>query len=159
MSTSKGKGGTISIIVPHGSHVDDINQDVPVIVTGQRLADLRGLSPKQRAKAVIQTRPSGLRPYRSRGATSLRFAYAAAIPSGLDVGVASHFWQPCSPLCQLRWPYGVGSCRCGFPSQLRSPSLLAAARGESAQPSSSGGCLRMPRHRGSEQPVTLSERL
>ena len=55
MSASTAKGGAISTIVPHASHVDHINQDVQVIVTEQGLADLRGLSPKQRAKAVIST--------------------------------------------------------------------------------------------------------
>ena len=55
MSASTAKGGAISTIVPHASHVDHINQDVQVIVTEQGLADLRGLSPKQRAKVVIET--------------------------------------------------------------------------------------------------------
>ncbi|NYF98520.1 acetyl-CoA hydrolase/transferase family protein [Janibacter cremeus] len=50
---STAKGGDISTIVPQASHVDHINQDVQVIVTEQGLADLRGLSPKQRAKAII----------------------------------------------------------------------------------------------------------
>jgi succinyl-CoA:acetate CoA-transferase len=54
MSASTAKGGAISTIVPHASHVDHINQDVQVIVTEQGLADLRGLSPKQRAKVVIE---------------------------------------------------------------------------------------------------------
>lgn len=53
MSPSTAKGGNISTIVPHASHVDHITQDVQVIVTEQGLADLRGLSPKQRAKAII----------------------------------------------------------------------------------------------------------
>lgn len=55
MSASTAKGGAISTIVPHASRVDHINQDVQVIVTEQGLADLRGLSPKQRARAVIET--------------------------------------------------------------------------------------------------------
>ena len=55
MSASTAKGGAISTIVPCVSHVDHINQDVQVIVTEQGLADLRGLSPKQRAKVVIET--------------------------------------------------------------------------------------------------------
>jgi succinyl-CoA:acetate CoA-transferase len=54
MSPSTAKGGKISAIVPMASHVDHITQDVQVIVTEQGLADLRGLSPKQRAKVVIQ---------------------------------------------------------------------------------------------------------
>jgi succinyl-CoA:acetate CoA-transferase len=39
--------------VPQASHVDHISQDVQVIVTEQGLADLRGLSPKQRAEVII----------------------------------------------------------------------------------------------------------
>ncbi|CAN5225348.1 acetyl-CoA hydrolase/transferase family protein [soil metagenome] len=54
MSPSTAKGGKISAIVPHASHVDHINQDVQVIVTEQGLADLRGLSPKQRARVIIE---------------------------------------------------------------------------------------------------------
>jgi succinyl-CoA:acetate CoA-transferase len=53
MAASTARGGAISTIVPHASHVDHINQDVQVIVTEQGLADLRGLSPKQRAKVII----------------------------------------------------------------------------------------------------------
>jgi succinyl-CoA:acetate CoA-transferase len=53
MTPSVAKGGKISSIVPHASHVDHITQDVQVIVTEQGLADLRGLSPKQRADAII----------------------------------------------------------------------------------------------------------
>ena len=50
---STAKGGAISTIVPQVSHVDHINQDVQIIVTEQGLADLRGLSPRQRARAII----------------------------------------------------------------------------------------------------------
>jgi succinyl-CoA:acetate CoA-transferase len=53
MTPSTAKGGKISAIVPHVSHVDHINQDVQVIVTEYGLADLRGLSPKQRAELII----------------------------------------------------------------------------------------------------------
>jgi succinyl-CoA:acetate CoA-transferase len=53
MTKSVAKGGKISTIVPHASHVDHITQDVQVIVTEQGLADLRGLSPKQRAQVII----------------------------------------------------------------------------------------------------------
>ena len=53
MSPSIAKGGKISSIVPKASHVDHIVQDVQVLVTEQGLADLRGLSPKQRAKLII----------------------------------------------------------------------------------------------------------
>jgi succinyl-CoA:acetate CoA-transferase len=54
MTPSTAKGGKISAIVPMASHVDHINQDVQVIVTEQGLADLRGLSPKQRAEVIIE---------------------------------------------------------------------------------------------------------
>ena len=54
MTPSTAKGGKISAIVPQVSHVDHITQDVQVLVTEQGLADLRGLSPKQRAKLIIE---------------------------------------------------------------------------------------------------------
>ena len=53
MTPSIAKGGKISAIVPQASHVDHITQDVQVLVTEQGLADLRGLSPKQRAITII----------------------------------------------------------------------------------------------------------
>ncbi|GHH24767.1 acetyl-CoA hydrolase [Sphingomonas glacialis] len=54
MTPSTAKGGKISAIVPQASHVDHISQDVQVLVTEQGLADLRGLSPKQRAMLIIE---------------------------------------------------------------------------------------------------------
>ncbi len=54
MTPSTAKGGKISAIVPQASHVDHGSQDVQVIVTEQGLADLRGLSPKQRAKLIVE---------------------------------------------------------------------------------------------------------
>ncbi|MCP8891655.1 acetyl-CoA hydrolase/transferase family protein [Sphingomonas faeni] len=54
MTPSTAKGGDISAIVPQASHVDHISQDVQVLVTEQGLADLRGLSPKQRAQVIIE---------------------------------------------------------------------------------------------------------
>ena len=54
VSPSTAKGGDISCIVPMVSHVDHTEHDVQVVITEQGLADLRGLSPKQRAKAVIE---------------------------------------------------------------------------------------------------------
>ena len=39
--------------MPQASHVDHITQDVQVLVTEQGLADLRGLSPKQRARLIM----------------------------------------------------------------------------------------------------------
>ena len=54
MTPSTAKDGRISAIVPQASHVDHITQDVQVLVTEQGLADLRGLSPKQRAAVIIE---------------------------------------------------------------------------------------------------------
>ena len=53
LSPSTAKNGTISAIVPMVSHVDHTEHDVAILVTEQGLADLRGLSPKRRARAVI----------------------------------------------------------------------------------------------------------
>jgi len=53
MSPSTAKNGAISSIVPMASHVDHTEHDVMVIVTERGIADLRGLSPKQRAQRLI----------------------------------------------------------------------------------------------------------
>jgi succinyl-CoA:acetate CoA-transferase len=53
MAPSTAKGGCISAIVPFVTHVDHTEHDTMVIVTEQGLADLRGKSPKQRAREVI----------------------------------------------------------------------------------------------------------
>jgi len=92
MSASTAKGGAISTIVPYASHVDHINQDVQVIVTEQGLADLRGLSPKQRAKVVIENcahptyRPM-LADYYGRALTG---SYGLQTPMLLDEALSWH---------------------------------------------------------------------
>jgi succinyl-CoA:acetate CoA-transferase len=48
-----GKNGSISTIVPMVNHVDHTEHDTHIIVTDKGLADLRGLSPKQRARVII----------------------------------------------------------------------------------------------------------
>jgi len=53
MTPSTAKGGSISAIVPMVTHVDHTEHDVEIIVTEHGLADLRGLSPKQRAASII----------------------------------------------------------------------------------------------------------
>jgi len=53
VTPSMAKKGQISCIVPMVSHVDHTEHDVAVIITEQGLADLRGLSPKQRARKII----------------------------------------------------------------------------------------------------------
>ena len=53
VTPSTAKQGQISCIVPMVSHVDHTEHDVHVIVTEQGLADLRGLSPRERAGTII----------------------------------------------------------------------------------------------------------
>ncbi len=53
VTPSVAKGGAVSCIVPMVSHVDHTEHDTQIIVTEQGLADLRGLSPRQRAQVVI----------------------------------------------------------------------------------------------------------
>ena len=54
MTPSTAKGGAISCIVPMVSHTDHTEHDVEIVVTEQGLADLRGLSPTQRARLIIE---------------------------------------------------------------------------------------------------------
>lgn len=54
VTPSVAKGGAISTIVPMVSHVDHTEHDVDVIATEQGLADLRGLSPSERARQVVE---------------------------------------------------------------------------------------------------------
>ena len=52
-TTSLAKGGAISSVVPFCAHVDHTEHDVDVIVSERGVADLRGLSPKERAVVII----------------------------------------------------------------------------------------------------------
>ena len=85
MTPSTAKGGAISAIVPQASHVDHIAQDVQVIVTEQGLADLRGLSPRQRAEVIIENcahpdyRPM-LRDYYKRALVGSYGKHAPSLP-------------------------------------------------------------------------------
>lgn len=53
VTKSIAKGGDISSVVPMASHVDHCEHDVDILVTEQGLADLRGLAPRERARAII----------------------------------------------------------------------------------------------------------
>ncbi len=48
------KENKISHVLPMVSHVDHTEHDVDILVTDQGLADLRGLSPRERAEAIIE---------------------------------------------------------------------------------------------------------
>ncbi|PTT84686.1 propionyl-CoA--succinate CoA transferase, partial [Pseudomonas sp. HMWF010] len=85
MCPSTARSGRISTIVPQVSHVDHISQDVQVLVTEQGLADLRGLSPKQRAALIIENcshpdyRPA-LRDYYRRAREGAYGQHAPSLP-------------------------------------------------------------------------------
>lgn len=53
VTSSIAKNGLISSIVPFVSHIDHTEHDVDVIVTDQGYADLRGLTPFERAEKII----------------------------------------------------------------------------------------------------------
>ncbi len=92
MAPSTAQKGQISTIVPMVSHVDHTEHDVQVVITDQGLADLRGLSPKQRAKLIIENcahpdyRPM-LRDYYNRAE---RVAYGAHTPHILSEALSWH---------------------------------------------------------------------
>jgi len=54
LTPSTAKNGTISAIVPMVSHTDHSEHSVNVIITEHGVADLRGLSPKERAGIIIE---------------------------------------------------------------------------------------------------------
>jgi succinyl-CoA:acetate CoA-transferase len=92
MAPSTAQKGTISTIVPMASHVDHTEHDVSVVVTEQGLADLRGLSPKQRARLIIENcshpdyRPA-LRDYFNRAE---RLSYGKHTPHLLTESLSWH---------------------------------------------------------------------
>ena len=51
---SVAKDGKISAIVPMVSHVDHTEHSVKILITEYGVADLRGLSPVQRAEVIIE---------------------------------------------------------------------------------------------------------
>ena len=92
MTPSTAKKGAVSCIVPMVTHVDHTEHDVHVLVTEQGLADLRGLSPKQRAERVVggcappASRPA-LRDYVRRAGTA---SFGRHTPHLLDEAFAWH---------------------------------------------------------------------
>ncbi|HWU03549.1 MAG TPA: acetyl-CoA hydrolase/transferase family protein [Novosphingobium sp.] len=92
MTPSTAKGGKISAIVPQVAHTDHIPQDVQILVTEQGLADLRGLSPRQRAAQIIEhcAHPAYkplLRDYYDR---ALNSSYGKHAPSLLNEALSWH---------------------------------------------------------------------
>jgi len=54
MAPSIARGGKVSAVVPMCPHIDNNEHSVQIVVTEQGLADLRGLGPMQRARAIIE---------------------------------------------------------------------------------------------------------
>ncbi len=92
MAPSTAAKGNISTIVPMVSHVDHTEHDLQVMVTDQGLADLRGKSPKERARLIIENcshpnfRPA-LRDYYNRAE---RLAPGKHTPHLLDESLSWH---------------------------------------------------------------------
>lgn len=82
MTPSTAKGGAISCIVPMCPHIDNNEHSVQVLVTEQGLADLRGLGPIQRAKAIIDSCAHPM--YRDYLHRYLETARQGHIPHNLD---------------------------------------------------------------------------
>ncbi|RIV22897.1 succinate CoA transferase [Alicyclobacillaceae bacterium I2511] len=53
VTKSLAKDGKISSIIPFTPHVDHTEHDVDIIVTEQGIADLRGLTPRERSKEIL----------------------------------------------------------------------------------------------------------
>lgn len=53
VTPSTAKGGALSCIVPMVTHVDHTEHDTDVLITEYGVADLRGLSPRKRARRII----------------------------------------------------------------------------------------------------------
>lgn len=53
-TNSVAKGGDISSVVPMCSHFDHTEHDVDVFISERGVADVRGLSPKERARVIIK---------------------------------------------------------------------------------------------------------
>ncbi|CUH93978.1 Succinyl-CoA:coenzyme A transferase [Propionispora sp. 2/2-37] len=91
-STSVAKGGLISSVVPMCSHIDHTEHDVDVFITERGLADVRGLSPRERARVIIDKcahpdyQPM-LQEYLDRAEKATRFAHT---PHLLDEALSWH---------------------------------------------------------------------
>ncbi len=76
LTPSTAKGGKISAFVPMVSHTDHTEHDVKVIISEYGVADLRGLSPRQRAEAIIKN--------------CVHPDYRSALQAYLDSGAKGH---------------------------------------------------------------------
>ena len=91
-TNSVAKNGDISSIVPMCSHFDHTEHDVDVFITERGVADVRGLSPKQRARVIIEkcahpTYQPMLKDYLERAEKATGFAHT---PHMLDEALSWH---------------------------------------------------------------------
>ena len=85
---STAKGGKISAIVPMVSHVDHSEHSVKILITEHGVADLRGLSPIQRAEAIIENCAGP--EYRDLLRRYLQMGVKGHTPQNLNVALAFH---------------------------------------------------------------------
>ncbi len=92
VTPSTAKGGAISTIVPMVNHVDHTEHDVSVIITEQGLADLRGLSPRQRSKVIIENcaHPNFKEPLRDYVKLAEKVANGLHTPHDLESALSWH---------------------------------------------------------------------
>lgn len=88
VANSIAKGGAISAVVPMCTHVDHNEHTVQIVVTEHGLADLRGLGPMQRAKAIIDTCAHPM--YRDALHEYLNSARIGHLPHNLDTCFDMH---------------------------------------------------------------------
>ncbi len=91
-TNSVAKGGAISSVVPMCSHIDHTEHDVDVFVTERGVADVRGLSPKERARVIIKNTAHPdyqpiLMDYLERGEKATGFAHT---PHLIDEALSFH---------------------------------------------------------------------
>lgn len=92
MTGSVARDGRISCVVPMVTHVDHTEHDVDVIVTEQGCADLRGLSPKERALRIIEScaHPDYRQQLKNYFAEACAATHGAQTPHRLDQSFRFH---------------------------------------------------------------------
>ena len=94
-TNSLAKDGKISSVVPFCSHIDHPSNDVDVIVSERGVADLRGLSPKERAVEIIDKIANPkyqplLKDYFDRACAASKVAKTMDCPHLLDEAFSFH---------------------------------------------------------------------
>jgi len=100
---STAKGGKISTIVPLVSHLDHSEHSVQVIITEQGVADLRGKSPSERARTIIENcaHPD----YRELLRDYIALAGHSHSPQTLSAAFAMHLvFSKTGDMRNVRWP-------------------------------------------------------